>query len=122
MKYLLLFFFPLSLFAGEYKAKVTSVYDGDTITVTVKLGLDVSIDSSMRLYGINAPELRTGKAGKDAKEFLSKQILGKEIVIVTNDKKEREKYGRILGKVFLDGVCVNDLMVTSGYAVKYLED
>ena len=43
----------------EYNAIVTKVYDGDTITVDIDLGLGVWLKKqTIRLYGINTPELR----------------------------------------------------------------
>ena len=42
-----------------YKATVTEVYDGDTITVDIDLGLNVWLkDQTLRLLGIDTPELR----------------------------------------------------------------
>ena len=80
----------------EYKAYVTKVYDGDTITVDIDLGLGVWLrKQSIRLAGINAPEVRgdskyLGYASRDA---LSELILDKEVKIKTY-KSKRGKYGR----------------------------
>jgi endonuclease YncB( thermonuclease family) len=42
-----------------YKAKVTDVYDGDTITVDIELGFYTKLqDQKIRLYGINTPEMK----------------------------------------------------------------
>ena len=43
----------------EYKATVTKVYDGDTITVDFDLGFGILIrKQKIRLLGINTPEVR----------------------------------------------------------------
>ena len=52
----------------HYRALVTSVWDGDTITATIDLGLYTKKEKvKIRLYGINAPELK-GKTLKDARK------------------------------------------------------
>lgn len=107
-----------------YKAFVTAVYDGDTCTVDIDLGLHTWIrDEKIRLHRINAPELR-GKereAGLLSRDFLRNQILGKEIILNTI-KDKREKYGRYLGEIWVRSnsgklINVNDKMVSSNYAV-----
>lgn len=118
---------PLLLWAsvccgGEYRATVLSVHDGDTATVRIRLGLGVSVETKVRLMGINAPELKTGKPGDDARIMLEKLISGKEIKLVTNDKHEHEKYGRVLGTIFCDGININKKMVEDGFAIKYMEE
>ncbi len=123
MKYALIFlFFSFSpLLDNKYKAKVLSVYDGDTITVEVSLGLDVVKKESVRLWGINAPELK-GKdkaSGIVSRDSLRSWILGKEITIqTTNDK--REKYGRLLGVIILGSENINQKMIELGLAKEYM--
>ena len=107
----------------QYNAFVTSVYDGDTCTVDIDLGLHIWVrGEKIRLMRINAPELR----GKDkekgllSRDFLREKILGKRVIIGTF-KNEKSKYVRYLGEIwiFADGgepVNVNDIMVEKGYA------
>ena len=64
------------------EAKVIKVYDGDTVTVGFYLGdSDVPYRASVRLYGIDTPEIK-GKSPEEkakaklAQQFLSSQILG----------------------------------------------
>src|SRR5512137_758965 len=94
----------------EYFVKeVTNVVDGDTIDVVIDLGFDILFQSRVRLAGIDTPESRTSdkaeKAlGLEAKEYLKKQIkAAKSVVIRTEKMDSSEKYGRILGWVYLDG-------------------
>ena len=98
-----------------YRATVVNVHDGDTITVNVNLGFKLTFqDLDVRLDGLNAPELNTD-AGKLSQEFLSKTIMGKDIVLVTK-KDATEKYGRYLGTIFLGDINVNILTIESGFA------
>jgi len=108
----------------QYKAIVTAVYDGDTCTVDIDLGLHVWIkNEKIRLFGINAPELR-GKErpqGLLARDFLRGLILNKEITLRTI-KDVREKYGRYLGEIWVinekgKSLNVNDELVKKGFAV-----
>ena len=107
----------------HYKAIVTSVYDGDTCTVDIDLGLNTWIrNERLRLNRINAPEL-TGKdkpEGLKSRDFLKAKINGKEITIETI-KDRKEKYGRYLAEVWLEEkkgkfININDLLVTEGFA------
>jgi len=115
----------------EYHVKkVTNVVDGDTIDVEIDLGFDISFSSRVRLAGIDTPESRTtDKAekvlGLEAKEYVKSKIKdAKEVVIKTEKMDSSEKYGRILGWLFLDGskVSVNEQMIADGYAWGYLGD
>jgi len=107
---------------------VTSVYDGDTITVDFDLGMRVKREGlKLRLYNINSPELR-GKSlekGRESRDFLRSKILNEKVIIQTI-KDKKGKYGRYLAKVWLeesDGswCSINELMVTEGFAtyIKY---
>ena len=104
----------------NYKADITAVYDGDTVTVDFDLGFGIKMhQQKIRLYGINAPEMR-GKekvAGKASRDALRELILGKEVTIQTfRDKKG--KYGRWLGVISTtDGIDVNKWLVDEGHAV-----
>ena len=106
----------------HYKALVTAVYDGDTITVDFDLGLHTWIKGEkIRLHRINAPELRGEERprGLLSRDYLRELILGKEIIIETF-KDKRGKYGRYLGEVWLligeDYVNINDDLVRKGFA------
>ena len=113
----------------EYHVKkVNNVVDGDTIDVDIDLGFDISFSSRVRLAGIDTPESRTtDKAekvlGLEAKEYLKKQLKDATSVIIKTEKMDSsEKYGRILGWVYVDGstVSLNDKMINDGYAWGYL--
>ena len=115
----------------EYHVKkVTNVVDGDTIDVEIDLGFDISFSSRVRLAGIDTPESRTtNKAekvlGLEAKEYIKSKIKdAKDVVIKTEKMDSSEKYGRILGWLFLDGskVSINEQMIADGYAWGYLGD
>ena len=111
-----------------YKAKVASVYDGDTITVDLDLGCNVfKHDEKIRLFGINTPEVRGDERedGLVSRDWLRERILGKEIRLQTIKDKEG-KYGRLLGIVVAVAgeppleQSINDQLVSEGLA-KYVD-
>jgi micrococcal nuclease len=115
----------------EYFVKeVKNVVDGDTIDVVIDLGFDILFASRVRLAGIDTPESRTtDKAEKalgiEAKEYLKKCLKdAKSVVIRTEKMDSSEKYGRILGWVYVNGESesLNNKMINDGYAWGYLGD
>lgn len=112
----------------EYRVKkVNKIVDGDTIDVDIDLGFDVSFSSRVRLAGIDTPESRTTDLkektlGLEVKEKIKKEIAAaKDIVIKTEKPDSSEKYGRILGWLFLDGstISLNQRLIDEGYAWTY---
>lgn len=106
----------------NYRALVTGVYDGDTITVDIDLGMGVWLKKQkIRLYGIDAPETmgEEREQGIIAREWLRDKILSKEIVLETI-KDHKGKYGRWLGNVWLEEDVnyenINQLLVENGFA------
>jgi micrococcal nuclease len=99
-----------------YRAKVVSVYDGDTIRVDLDLGFGIKLENqSIRLYGINAPEVRgeSREEGIVTRDRLRGIILDKYIIIKTH-KDSKGKYGRWIGTVFADDSNINELLVEEG--------
>jgi micrococcal nuclease len=113
-----------------YVKKVENVVDGDTIDVLIDLGFDILFASRVRLAGIDTPESRTKdlkeKAlGLESKEYLKKHLKdAKSVVIKTEKMNSSEKYGRILGWVYINGdtESLNDKMINDGYAWGYMGD
>ena len=109
-----------------YRVKqVLKVVDGDTIDADIDLGFNISLTKRVRLSGVDTPESRTTdlkeKAlGLEVKEWLKKNLDGKKnILIKTELPNSTEKYGRILGRLYVDDVCLNDRMISEGYAWEY---
>ena len=106
----------------HYKANVESTYDGNTVRVNIDLGLKTWImDEPIRLFGINAPELKGPERPKGLKsrDRLRELINGKEIFLETI-KDTKGKFGRYLGKIWIEEngkwVSVNDRIVEEGFA------
>jgi len=102
-----------------YRAHVSKVYDGDTITVTIELGFNAVLKGEkLRFFGINAPEVRGDSKleGIKSRDWLRNRILNKDIVIRTI-KDKKGKYGRYLAIIYLDDININDELVNKGFAV-----
>ena len=113
----------------EYRVKkVLKIVDGDTIDVDIDLGFDISFTSRVRLAGIDTPESRTKDKdekvlGLEVKERLKHLISTANTVVIRTEKmNSSEKYGRILGWLFLDGAekSVNEALIADGYAWGYM--
>ena len=107
-----------------YKAIVRKVTDGDTVRLDWDLGANVWLyNEPMRLYGINAPEIKgvQRKEGLKSKEALIEMLpTGKEVVIKTI-KDKKGKYGRYLCEIYIEGmrISVNKYMIQKGFAIKF---
>jgi micrococcal nuclease len=113
----------------EYRVKkVTGVVDGDTIDVDIDLGFNISYSQRVRLAGIDTPESRTkDKAekvlGLEVKQRLKDILTNASIVVIRTQKPDStEKYGRVLGWLFVDGAekSVNESLIADGYAWGYM--
>ena len=104
---------------------VIKVYDGDTITIASVL--DGMTNSplwrfSVRLNGIDTPELKGGKNEQEkecailARDWLSGQILNKKVIL---KNVQTEKYGRLLAEVWFKGKNMNQAMIDNRFAVAY---
>ena len=109
----------------EYRIKrINRVIDGDTVDVDIDLGFGITISHRVRLKGIDAAETRTKdleeKAdGIKARLWLEKELSRKGEWII--DTTKEDKYGRILGTLYLvgDPVTVNERMLNEGIAKPY---
>lgn len=111
-------------FAGTRAlGKVVNVYDGDTITVAFDtFGLGFFLHS-VRVLGIDSPEIK-GKTSEEkvaavaARDYLRDIIDGQ---LIDLEIAGEDKYGRLLGHVVRhsDGLDVATHMVDTLHAVKY---
>ncbi len=94
---------------------MVKISDGDTITV-----LDhYKVQHRVRLTGIDAPE-RKQAFGSRSRQSLGKLVFSKTVTVETN---KRDRYGRVLGKVLINGIDVNKEQIRRGLAWHgYLRD
>ena len=97
--------------ATPLAGRVVGVTDGDTITVLDSRNSQYKI----RLGGIDAPE-KAQPFGQQAKAFLSELVFGRQVKVETG---KQDRYGRTVGKVFVDERDANLAMVDAGLAWHY---
>ena len=101
----------LTAHAETITGRVVGVADGDTITV-----LDADkVQHKIRLSGIDAPEKKQA-FGNRSKKSLSALAFDKTVNVET---EKRDRYGRQIGKVLVDGRDVNLVQVERGMAWFY---
>ena len=112
----------------EYRAKVISVYDADTMRVDIDLGFGVWLkNQSLRWLGIDAWEVR-GEEREDglvARDRVRELILDKEVILKTY-KDSKGKYGRWLAEVYTSSTVllewensINQQLINEGHAEPY---
>jgi len=131
----------------RFNAKVVDVYDGDTCSIVIRLN-DQWTKFKLRSYGYDTPEIRPPKDSPHRNELidmavkarnyfvsrvtdcaidLSKHYNKKELKEIINSNKKIisitsrgwDKYGRMLGDIYVDNVYLNEEMVRQRYGYKY---
>lgn len=107
MKKTLLLLIFLSFFSfSQTTAKVIGIKDGDTVLVL----LGNNIQKILILAEVDCPE--TGQAfGKNAKQFTSSQIFGKNIEFIETDI---DRYGRTIAKIYYDNKYLSAEIIKAG--------
>jgi endonuclease YncB( thermonuclease family) len=108
--------------------KIVRVYDGDTVTIAARIHIDDEYIAklfrfSVRLRGIDTPEMKTKNATEKAlaikaRDVLSAQFLNKMVLL---ENVDYDKYGRILADMItVEGnIHISEWMLVNGYAVEY---
>jgi micrococcal nuclease len=101
--------------SGGGTARVLRVIDGDTIEVEL-----AGKAETVRLIGVDTPETRHPRKpvqafGKEATAFTRQMVEGKEVRLEF-DVQPRDKYGRLLGYVYVGDTMLNAELVRQGYA------
>jgi micrococcal nuclease len=110
----------------NYKIKkINKVVDGDTVDLDIDLGFGITITQRVRLKGINAAETKTLNLEEKTKGLVAKEWLKTELSKNgewTIQTFKEDKYGRILGVLYLIGepVTINERMINEGIANPYM--
>lgn len=139
---------PLFSFEGqELKAKIVDVYDGDTCSIVIRLNNKLT-KFKLRCYGYDSPEMKPplnsknreiqiNKAIESRNYFISrttncpinlnehytktqlKDLLLENTKIVNIKSYGWDKYGRMLGEIYVNNVNINKEMITKNYGYPY---
>lgn len=97
---------------GVQTWRVVSVHDGDTFTA-----IDAAnVQHKVRLHGIDAPEIGQ-PFGTKSRDALGKLVMRRAVTV---HSQGRDKYGRTLGRIEIEGQDVNRQMVADGLAWHYV--
>ncbi len=109
---------------GPYRAVVRHIVDGDTLDLLVSVGFNDYVYLTVRVRGINTPELNSPKAAERkraeaARDFLATELapVGTHAVVTTF--KDRQTFARYVADITLAGG--RDLaaeMIAAGHAVR----
>lgn len=105
------------------RGRVIKVYDGDTITVAscIPESKTKIYKFSIRLRGIDSPEIKGSSIVEKQRAFASRDALQAKIMYKYVDIRNVsiEKYGRLLADVYIDSICINEWMIENDLAVTY---
>jgi endonuclease YncB( thermonuclease family) len=105
-----------------YQAYVEKVVDGDTLKVHIDLGFATWTRQTLRLHGIDCPEMKT-KDGDAAKAFVQSYLKEASQIILRSSRSD--KYDRYLADIFIphgDGtedIYLNNLLLEQGHAEQW---
>jgi micrococcal nuclease len=99
----------------RFGAVVTAPVDGDTVHVQTARG-----DETVRFLGVNTPETHHPTKGvecygPEAAAFTDRELTGRRVTLEL-DVEHRDRYGRLLAFVIVDGHRFNDVLLERGYA------
>lgn len=112
---ILLFLLVNAVAAETFRGRVVKVYDGDSISIIL---LDTLDEQEIRLQGADAPE-RGQPCWREAQLFMAELLHGG---IVRVEVEKRDRYKRLVGRVFLEdkeGLDVEKALIRAGLAWHY---
>ena len=119
----------------QYKATVEKVNDGDTLTALIDLGFNLYHRTTIRLLGIDTPEVKkySGRykyeeeiqIGKEIGRWVSNRILNKNVLLKTEIDKT-DVYGRVLAHLYYkegdEWIHLNQQMIDLGFNKKNIQE
>lgn len=105
---------PHKQITEDFNALVVRVTDGDTITVRADFR---DFDFPIRFLDIDAPEMNEG--GEEARDWLTNRLLNEEVKIRIDPEQRVDKWGRLLGHVFHDGMDVGEEELRAGLVTPF---
>ena len=103
--------------------KTDNTYDGDTIqNVIIQMDFGISVTRTVRLLGIDAPEMR-GVSDSEKRRAIKSRDRLRDIVsncrTLTLSGSSTDSFGRVLGNIYCDGKDVSKLLLEGGFAKEY---
>ena len=94
-------------------AELVRLIDGDTAVLNVDLGFDIWAKKTVRLLGVDTPEVRgvESLAGKYVVRQLEGLLNGQSKMVLDSQQFDSGKFGRCLGRIWLGDTCLNDWLL-----------
>ena len=97
-------------------------YDGDSLDIRLDLGFGISKDITVRLHGVDTPELRGGedltkRAAAYARDKASEFLSGKNLLY--RSVEWAGKYGRAVGDIEADGASLAHYLLDNRLGLAY---
>ena len=109
--------------AGPVAAWVQDVIDGDTVVVRARIWLGQDVETRVRLFGIDAPEMKARcdeeqRLALAARDFVNERVMGRRVSLVDI---RYDKYGRrVLGRIVTpEGEDLGEALIRRGFARAY---
>lgn len=96
----------------EYQGRIVKYRDGDTVEIDLDLGFKVHLTIPLRLARIDTPEVRTQPSLAKVATDKLKELTENQLVTVQSKGKDR--YGRYIAELFVEGKNINDQMMGFG--------
>lgn len=106
----------------NYRARIMKVIDGDTIDVDIDLGFGITRRERVRVFGIDAPELRVKEEAAEGMRSKAAVIdwASRYPEVTLHTVKDKDKYGRYLAEVsHPEGGSLADVLLHAGLASPY---
>lgn len=118
---LLLLLLALSSPAAAAPVTAHRVIDGDTVEATIEVWPRLFVQDAVRLVGIDAPEMHAPRPCERADAQRAKDRLGQLLAAgrIDVEPDHKDKYGRMVGRVRVDGADVNAALLAEGLAVPW---
>ena len=114
-----------SLKGNKYPCRIVSVYDGDTCTALFKMNKNY-VKFKIRMLGYDSPEMKP-RLNVENREQIKREAEAAKQALITKTKDRQvilhcshwDKYGRLLGTLYVDNININNWMISSGYGYPY---
>lgn len=109
-----------------YACRVSRISDGDSITVICPQTIEgnrqsktVDIEAKIRIWGIDAPEMKQAPFGQEAKNRLTNLLPNRKNDTIEVKIKDKDQYSRYVSQLFFNKKDIGLEMVKAGQAVVY---
>ena len=107
----------------KFPCTVGENYDGDTFKLDIEIGFSLKYYASVRLDGVDTPELRGGtpltKAAAKLARDEARSFVDHADELLFHSKVWKGKYGRPIGDLICDGVPLSQYLIDERLGVEY---